>query len=620
MTSIVIVVAVALLVLLQGGYFSLSTCAVGVIVSLAAGISALRKARRSQSIPIAPLLFVGVALSYFASTLVHGATLTTLAETGAWAATAGMALLAVVQNAQQRAKTLRLITWFGVITSVAGVLVCARLLPVYGGMVEDRLQLTFQYANAAAIWYGACLFLCLLSPDAWLRAAACLPALALLLTQSGGALLVFVIVAIVLGIGWARAGEWGTLLLSLAHGAFAAALFALALVLGKVMQPATALVLLPAAFGCRAFHAHEQDIQSRPDTARICRVLVAALVIFVLVACAVLHDRVGDAFATLVERFYHMRDGVALWLTSPLLGIGPNCWQFRYQDIQSAQYYTTVVHSSYVQALVDAGLLGLGFLLAACAAGAKALAADPSADEGWGQAEFVAVVLVLGHSLIDFDLQFGSIALLVAFLLCGPAGEAPVSQKPAWPNGLAKGLAAGLASLLVCVPLCAVGFLCDASSTALTAANTTGDHEAFERMYLGSTLTQADPAATSEYLAVLYAEGRYSEVVTEYARLATPSDGDAIYDILSNYALGDSLTAGEVLVQKMERQPYNREFFRSARTIIDTYGLNSSLVARYNAAVDRANALALEASKLLPEQEYVDVAITAGVPAEGKRS
>ena len=576
---------------------SLATCAAGVVVSLVAGIAALRKARRRQPIPIAPLLLAGLALSYFASTLTHGATLTTLAETGAWAATAGMAFLAVIQNAQQRAKTLRLIAWFGVVTSVAGVLVCDRLLPVYGGMVEDRLQLTFQYANAAAIWYGACLFLCLLSPDAWLRAFACLPALALLLTQSGGALLVFVVVAVVLGIGWARAGEWGKLLLSLAHGAFAAALFALALVLGKVMQHATALVLLPAAFGCRAFHAHEQDIQSRPDTARICRVLVAALVIFVLVACAVLHDRVGDAFATLVERFYHMRDGVALWLTSPLLGIGPNCWQFRYQDIQSAQYYTTVVHSSYVQALVDAGLLGLGLLVAACAAGTTAL---------------------LGHSLIDFDLQFGSIALLVAFLLCGPAGEAPVSQKPAWPNGLAKGLAAGLASLLVCVPLCAVGFLCDASSTALTAANTTGDHEAFERMYLGSTLTQADPAATSEYLAVLYAEGRYSEVVTEYARLATPSDGDAIYDILSNYALRDSLTAGEVLVQKMERQPYNREFFRSARTIIDTYGLNSSLVARYNAAVDRANALALEASKLLPEQEYVDVAITAGMPAEGK--
>lgn len=618
MTCIVIVVAIALLVLLQGGYFSISTCAVGAVVSLAAGISALRKAHRGQPIQIVPLLLVGLALSYLASALVHGVILTTLAETGTWAATAGVAFLAAIQNDQQRAKTLRLIVWFGVITSVAGVLVCARLLPVYGGMVEDRLQLTFQYANAAAIWYGACLFLCLLSPDAWLRSVTCLPALALLLTQSGGALLVFVTVAIVLGIGWARAGEWGTLLLSLAHGAFAAALFALALVLGKVMQPATALVLLPAAFGCRAIHDHEQDIQTRPDAARICRLLVAALVIFVLIACAVLHDRVGDAFATLVERFYHMRDGVVLWLTSPLLGIGPNCWQFRYQDIQSAQYYTTVVHSSYVQALVDAGLLGLGFLLAACLAGTKALAADSSADEGWGEAEFVATVLVLGHSLIDFDLQFGSIALLVAFLLCGPAGEALASQKLPRCSGPAKGLAAGLASLLVCVPLCVVGFLCDASLTALTAANTTGDNEAFERMYLGSTLAQADPAATSEYLAVLYAQGRYSEVVTVYARLATSSDGDAIYDILSNYALGNSVTAGEVLVQKLERQPYNREFFRSARAIIDTYGLDSSLVVRYNAAVDRANVLALEASKLLPEQEHLDVAIAVGMPAEGK--
>ncbi len=618
MTNVVIVVAIALLVLLQGGYFSLPTCAVGVVVSIVAGVSALRKAHRNKPVSSIPFLFVGLALSYLTSAIVHGVTLTTLAETGAWAAAAGMALLSATQDAQQRAKTLRLITWFGVITSVAGVLVCAHLLPIYGGMVEDRLQLTFQYANAAAIWYGACVFLCLLSPDTWLRAVTCLPALALLLTQSGGALLVFIVVALALGFGWARAKEWGTLLMSLAHGADAVVLFALALVLGKVAQAATALVLVPAFVSCRFLHRHEQDIQNRRDAARICWQLVVGLVVFVLVACAVLHGRVGDAFATLVERFYHMRDGVVLWLANPLLGVGPDCWQYYYQDIQSAQYYTTVVHSSYVQALVDAGPLGLGFLLAACVAGTKALTVNPTADDGWGQAELVASASVLGHSLIDFDLQFGSIALLVAFLLCGPAGESLALRESPQRSGFAKGLSAGLASLLVCVPLCVVGFLCDASSTAFDTASSTRDFEAFERMYLGSTVAQADPAATSEYLAVLYAQGRYSQVVTEYARLATPSDGDAIYDILSNYALGDSLAAGEVLVQKLERQPYNREFLRSAKTIIDTYGLDSSLVVRYNTAVHRANALALGASKLLPEQECLDVAITTGMPVDGK--
>lgn len=71
--------------------------------------------------------------------------------------------------------SLSALAWFGVATSIAAFLVFVGVLPIEGGMAAGRLGLTFQYANAAAIWFGACVLLCLLGTDDRKRRFAALP-------------------------------------------------------------------------------------------------------------------------------------------------------------------------------------------------------------------------------------------------------------------------------------------------------------------------------------------------------------------------------------------------------------------------------------------------------------
>lgn len=94
LVSVCPVVCIAALVLLQGGFFSLATCACGLVASALAAVVWLRRPLREARLPIVPLLFAAMALAYLISAIVNGASLTTLAETGAWAACTVVAFLA----------------------------------------------------------------------------------------------------------------------------------------------------------------------------------------------------------------------------------------------------------------------------------------------------------------------------------------------------------------------------------------------------------------------------------------------------------------------------------------------------------------------------------------------
>ena len=63
------------------------------------------------------------------------------------------------------------------------------------------------------------------------------------------------------------------------------------------------------------------------NAGRLC--LLGVIAVAGLGAFVLLFGRVSDASGNLVERFYHAKDGLALWLTSPLVGIGPDQWHVR---------------------------------------------------------------------------------------------------------------------------------------------------------------------------------------------------------------------------------------------------------------------------------------------------
>lgn len=579
---------------IQGGFSNFVTCLFGVVVCAVAGLGALRRKRRKDRVLLVPVLFFGVACCCLLGALANGLTLTTLSETGAWFGVAGMAALAGSQAPEQRERTVTLLSWTGIASAVLGMFVFFGILPFPGGMNDGRLQFFFQYANAAGIWFAAIAALCLLSSNGWLRAFATMPLLALLLTQSGGAILVSLAACFVGAVRWCRTRQFARLMLSTCQAIAALAMF----VCAQLMQGAIGLVLLAAAIGfCFAFRLADKRFPDFRHQKPAALVSIGITALASAVTLAFFPNRVWTAVASLIERLYHIADGVALWTGSPLLGIGPDNWQYLYPYSQTAQYHTTVVHSSYVQAALDSGLVGLAALICAIAIGVIALL---RADRrGSGTAAAAAAVLIAVHSLIDFDLQFGAIAFFLAFLLS-------TSQGPTLP---AKNLWAGLALAVLGTSACFVGTLAEVSKTGFSLANATGDYSQVLELFDGSPLAKGDVSAQTQYVVALYGAGDRERIGTFLEEQGASTDEQAIYLAAALYESGEDEKAGELLIEQMELQPYNDEFYRNVKSLIDMYGLSENLKIRYNAAVANANRLVAESSKPLSTQETLDTYI-----------
>lgn len=573
--------SISLMVLLQGGFFGLATCAVGILVCATAVAVWLGKAHRLEALPVVPLLFCCVAVLFLVSALAAGPSLTTLAETGAWATCAGVSFLAAAQGRDGRAWSLVALCWFGVATAVAGVFVYAGLLPLAGGMVEDRLQFTFQYANAAGAWYAVCALISLLSPDRRLRAITPVPATALLLTLSGGSLFAFLVVSVALGVVWVKRGDWKRLFGALFYGVCAAALF----VTCRFAPIFGALTVTAALVLSLKFEGAIHERIAVAETRRWSIVLVCILGVSAVLGIALMHDRTADALRSVAERSCQVRDGLALWSSSSMLGVGPDNWQYLYPYIQTSVYYATVVHSSLVQLLLDVGLLGVALLIGACVLGLRGLWQDLKAavEEKWSLATLCAVSFLLIHSLIEFDLQFSALACLLAFLLSGPSGP-KVPKRQIGSFAFPKGYVAGALGLLVCLPLCGVGVLCTASSTALTIANQSGDYKECVRMFEGNSLAQADAAAQSEYLFAMYSLGDPALVTRCYERMLAPNDRDALYAAISYYRQDKTHEATQLLIERLETRPYDTAFLEGALKLAGKYGVDDAQRPRFDAA------------------------------------
>lgn len=603
-----LVFAIAVLVLLQGGFVNAPTCCLGAAAWVVAAASSLRKSQRGRKVSVVALLFLTFAGVYVMSAVANGLTLTTLSEAGAWFGIAGASFLASCQDEQERGLTLKWLTWLGIASAALGMLVYVQLLPLEGMMNANRLQFFFQYANAAGAWYAVFALLCLASSDKKVRSCAALPLASLLLTQSMGAVVAFLAACAILGVRLWRAGRQEHLLVALVQVVAAVIAFA-----GMSVVPSPANVLfaiLVVAFCAVWAQAERLSVvqgllrrvqglvggqglaggQGLLNTRRGVFTLLAACALAGVCLAVAFCERLVSAVPHFLERLYHCADGIALWATSPVFGIGPDNWQYAYPYAQSAQYQATVIHNAYVQVLVDAGLLGLGLLLAVSGVALHAARKGASDMDG---GVFVALLLMALHSLVDLDLQFGALGFLFAYLAGGV--RAPVAS--------VKRLQAGLVCGVLGCCLCLTGFLAEMSKTSMSVANSLQDYSETCLLYEGNPLAGDDVSAQAAYLEALYSLEEYERVAAYYAERGAASDVQALYVALSLYHMGSSEEAGRALIQELERQPYNVEFYESAKSVLDACGLNDELKGRYNEAVKRANELAAETPQALSPRQ-----------------
>ncbi|WP_346779359.1 tetratricopeptide repeat protein [Paenibacillus brevis] len=125
--------------------------------------------------------------------------------------------------------------------------------------------------------------------------------------------------------------------------------------------------------------------------------------------------------ATLLARGDMYADALRLIGGAPWLGQGGDTWRSVYRSVQSSPYTGSEVHSGYLDLLLDLGLAGLLVPLA------WIIPALRSAFQSRCRL-LPSVLLLLLHSLIDFDLSYGLIWLLLIWLFRWAKAEAPITS------------------------------------------------------------------------------------------------------------------------------------------------------------------------------------------------
>lgn len=382
----------ALLIAFQGGYFPAS---MGIATTVLAALTAIRSRRRHLSEPganialhssktliatvaIAICLLAWCAARPFLDGIASYETLAAMARPALAIATATYWLQ--LSQAEKRS-AIQLIAYEGVLFSVVALLMFARILPYPGAVVDGRLQFTFQYANTAGVYFAA------MSRLIWsqartrgIKALAALPLACTLLTQSMGT---FAGIAIV-GCAWA---------------------------LKKLKLTRMKL---------------ENAAQTKIMTSRITIAVLGIGALAVLAVCIGAPDRLDSALQTGAERLIQTMDGTRALTAEPLIGIGPQQWRVVHPRVQSAQYTANVIHNSYLGFTLSYGLIGTA-LAVLCMVTLWNGTIRATEDRIAGT--HAAAALLLLHALVDFDLSFGSVIVLLVLMLL--SNRAPASSESA---------------------------------------------------------------------------------------------------------------------------------------------------------------------------------------------
>lgn len=573
-----------------------------------------------------PLAFVGGGIALMAiAAIAGGATYSKLAGLASWSVLPVGLLVGLMVSEAESVLLTRGIAWIGVGCAVATLLVYMGALPLDGFVNAARVQSFFQYANAAGIWFAAVALLAVASGDRALATTAPLMTACLLLTQSGGAILASVLGWILFSVlAWRLDKE------ELALGLWVA--LACAIVMVACALFVLPIALLPASLACTAalywiLGTNLGEVARKMPKALFLAVSIVAIVIIVL-AIVLFPERVNRAAQTFIERFIQMGDGARVLAGDPLLGLGPDQWQFVYLREQSAQYTANVIHNGYLQAVLDGGILSGAFVTAGLvlawvrsllsllgsslhpiggAAGEMAVNATSTGeeasvgDENGVQlsnarlAALCASFLLLVHAFLDIDFRFASILLLLGLLL-GVTCRAGEKESPSRDE---RGLHVSIASSVLMAVVAAAALFATVSSGMLAASLVTGDGGALDA-FSADMLASNDPELRVEFLEGCNTAGRQSEAIDFAGQAGLPSTGEQALALAKNlYGAGDGTQAESVLLDELRHEPYNYQLFERVAELLREHDASESAVSAFNDQARQSNELLKKGTAVL---------------------
>lgn len=577
------VALVFVLTLLQGGFYAEAYCVVGIAIVVIALITYVIARRRYQvlHVPASVYLFLGIAISALVGSWLAGLNASFITESAIWPFAAAAAVLSAFIFKGARAFVFDLLGWAGVVSACLAILMFAGILPFEGAENMGRLQFTFQYANAAGIWFAVMAVLAITSDAKRLRILAFFPIVALLFTQSVGAVAVFVIASVAVLVRWGRkraaARVWALLMQLLC--AFAVGGVQIALVASALLSPVIALAGFVLLVLLRRFLGpalEEREVSSRTLLAISLGLFVLGIVAGIVVLAFT--GRFPQATQTFIERILQTQDAFELLKQGFVFGTGPGSWSYLYQEVQTIQYTASVVHNSFAQVALDSGIIGLILFLIVVVRGFLLL----------GKAKDWRVVLLAAmmtlHFLIDFDLQFASLLMLFMLFIVPSQDEASPSAHGEWLS-----LVSVIAVSILCLCGCAMGLWVQVQKDEVFAYAQERDWELVEQRLEDDPLLALDPEMRALYLQILINQAEYSKAALAYHSLAHTTANEATLAAYALYQAGCPLEAEEVLVEKLFQQPKNYDYFNDVAEILSSQSASASAIERYEDATLLAN-------------------------------
>ena len=120
-------------------------------------------------------------------------------------------------------------------------------------------------------------------------------------------------------------------------------------------------------------------------------------------------DKIKDIsihYKTAVERGIFIKDAITLSKENLLTGIGGECWQYKYGEVQEYNYTSRDIHSYPIQVLLEFGLFGLILLAIIYIVFLKM-----KTDKKYLGVK-IAILVIMLHSIIDSELKCQFIQLM----------------------------------------------------------------------------------------------------------------------------------------------------------------------------------------------------------------
>ena len=125
---------------------------------------------------------------------------------------------------------------------------------------------------------------------------------------------------------------------------------------------------------------------------------------------------------SITDRLTYMKDGLKLSYQNLMFGIGGDGWKYREREAQSYNYYANEPHSYLIEILLEFGIIGfiaiIGILVEIFINFKNKFEKSETEEKEFNKTIFCVLLLIILHSIIDFDMSFLIIQITV-FLLLG---------------------------------------------------------------------------------------------------------------------------------------------------------------------------------------------------------